>query len=43
MEKTRSIHQTITDSIVAAIENGAAKDWQMPWHQGVAIARPSNV
>jgi len=43
MEKTRSIHQTITDSIVAAIENGAAKDWQMPWHQGAAIARPTNI
>ena len=43
MEKTRSIHQTITDSIVAAIENGAAKDWKMPWHQGAAIARPTNV
>lgn len=43
MEKARSIHQTITDSIVAAIENGAAKDWTMPWHQGAAIARPTNV
>lgn len=43
MEKMRSIHQTITDSIVAAIENGVAKDWQMPWHQGAAIARPTNI
>jgi antirestriction protein ArdC len=43
MEKMRSIHQTITDSIIAAIENGAAKLWQMPWHQGAAIARPANV
>jgi len=43
MEKTRNIHQTITDSIVAAIENGGAKDWQMPWHQGAAIARPTNI
>lgn len=43
MEKTRSIHQTITDSIVMAIENGQAGDWQMPWHQGASITRPSNV
>lgn len=43
MEQARSIHQTITDSIVNAIENGAAGDWQMPWHQGAAIARPLNV
>lgn len=43
MEQTRSIHQTITDSIVAAIENGASGDWQMPWHQGASITRPSNV
>lgn len=43
MEQARSIHQTITDSIVNAIENGAAGDWQMPWYQGAAIARPLNV
>lgn len=43
MEKPRSIHQTITDSIVTAIENEAASDWQMPWHQGATLARPSNV
>lgn len=43
MEQARSIHQTITDSIVNAIENGAAGDWQMPWHQGTAITRPKNI
>jgi len=35
MNKTASpradIYQTVTDSIVAAIEAGAG-DWRMPWH-----------
>lgn len=25
------------------IENGASGEWQMPWHQGASIARPSNI
>jgi antirestriction protein ArdC len=39
------VYQTVTDSIIAAIENGAGK-WEMPWHHkhgGVLKARPMSV
>jgi antirestriction protein ArdC len=36
------IHQHITDTIVAAIENGAGQ-WQMPWHRGSGGKAPVNV
>lgn len=42
MQPTVDIHQTITDSIVTAIENGAG-DPSMPWHRsGMATLLPTN-
>lgn len=32
LKKKLDIHQTITDKIVAAVENGAG-DFVMPWHR----------
>jgi antirestriction protein ArdC len=37
-----SVHFTITDAIVAAIEAGAPR-YEMPWHRsGPALGRPTN-
>lgn len=43
MAKERfDIHQHITTQIVTAIEQGAG-DFQLPWHQGGQVSRPTNI
>ncbi len=37
------VYQQVTDTIIAAIENGAGQ-WQMPWHRaGSGLNRPVNI
>lgn len=43
MSKQLDIHQTVTDTIVAAIERGVG-EWKMPWHQGHGLSFiPANI
>lgn len=38
----RDLYQEVTDSVVAAIEAGAAGSWEMPWHAAAAGGLPMN-